>query len=96
MGITQNVFYQYLLDLGLLIVAGLAQYLHLVPTGTDVFYPLFLLVVGHIIGTVSTASSGVVIQANTAATIANTQATTTSVQPLQPLPLLGVNDPKHG
>jgi hypothetical protein len=73
--ITQNQFYQYLLDLILLIVAGLGQYLHLVPVGTDIFYPLLFVVIGHVVGTVPTISPSSALQANTLATQANTQAT---------------------
>jgi hypothetical protein len=41
---------QYGLYVLILIIAGTAQYLHIVPSGTDIFVPTLTLVVGHFFG----------------------------------------------
>jgi hypothetical protein len=83
MNITQNQLYQYLVDLAVVLLVGLAQYLNLVPAGT--LYPILLLVVGRIVGTLTTVASANATQANTVATQANTQA-------MAPLPTSIIND----
>lgn len=58
----------------LLLLAGAAEYLKLVPSGT--FLPLLLLATGHFMGSANGPLSNA-LQANTDATKANTEATST-------------------
>lgn len=67
---TQSALYQYILDVVLLIIAGLAEYFHLAPANS--FYTIFTIVVGHVVGTSLTIGIGGALAANTAATKENT------------------------
>lgn len=65
-------FTQYIVDAVVIVLAGVGEYLHLIPAGT--FSSLMLLVIGHLFGAVPTTVTASALQANTQATIQNTQA----------------------
>lgn len=78
MSVSPTQLIQYAVYIALLIIVGLAEYVHLVAPGT--LQALLLLIVGHFFGAVATPTLEALSQ-NTAATQQNTVATVATTQP---------------
>jgi hypothetical protein len=74
---TPSQFTQYIIDIAVILIAGVGEYLHLIPAGT--FSSLLLIVIGHLFGAIPTTVTAVALNANTQATIANTQASSVPI-----------------
>jgi hypothetical protein len=84
MNISSSQLTQYIVDCVIIVIAGAGEYLHIVPAGT--FASLLLIVIGHLFGALPTSITTNALNANTAATQANTNVVANSpIKPLDPV-----------